>query len=290
MPEDVVVCCFQCKLFQGQQVFVILSVTIQMNKQRKFKCKVCGEKQSFRHVVEFACFEIDLCKKWLPKGYPGCCTAIKQEERRAGRTSPRCGKWRVPCATKRGSSDRKQVESVLGCSLSISSLSGRSQQNLRRRRSTTIHGLLQIPRCYFLPELQGRKGRQDSRSKEDMQRRSGNMMFQSHWSNWNHTSSWTMKSFQNLVVSMEWRIERRMEFSARMIHTNHTISRIHTSHTTSRILTNHTTSVTLSIPLARPKIPLHHSIGTMLWSLLVPSRPQHYQRKRRTNKDRERSQ
>ena len=40
MPEYVAVCCFQCKLFQGQQ----------LNKQRKFKCKVCGEKQSFRHI------------------------------------------------------------------------------------------------------------------------------------------------------------------------------------------------------------------------------------------------
>lgn len=181
-------CCFQCKLFQGQQVFVILSVTHQMNKQRKFKCKVCGEKQSFRHVVEFACFQIDLCKKRLPKGYSGCCAGIKQEERRAGRTSPHCGKRRIPHATKRGSSDRKQVEPVFGCSLSISSLKGRSQQNLRRR-STTIQGLLQIPRCYFLPELQGRKGRRDSRSKEGIQRRSGNMMLPSHWSNWNQTSS-----------------------------------------------------------------------------------------------------
>lgn len=269
MPEYVVVCCFQCKLFQGQQVFAILSVTLQMNKLRKFKCKVCGEKQSFRHVVEFARFQIDLCKKWLPKGYPGCCAGIKQKERRAGRTSPHCGKWRIPHATKRSSSDRKQVESVLGCSLSISRLNGRSQQNLRRR-STKIQGLLRILRCYFLPELQGKKGRQGSRSKEGMQRRSGNMKPQSHWSKWNHTSSWTMKSFQNPVVSMEWRIEHGVEFSARIKNTNHTINRI--NHT------NHTINATLSIPLTYPKIPLHHSIETMLWPLLMPSPPPHCQR------------
>ncbi|KAK8832828.1 hypothetical protein WA577_001646, partial [Blastocystis sp. JDR] len=40
MPEYIVVCCYECKLFQGQQV----------NKQKKFTCKVCGAKQSVRHI------------------------------------------------------------------------------------------------------------------------------------------------------------------------------------------------------------------------------------------------
>lgn len=146
-----------------------------MNKLRKFKCKVCGEKQSFRHVVEVACFHIDLCKKWLPKGYPGCCTGTKQEERRTGRTSSSWGKWRIPKATKRGSSNRKQVESVFGRSLSFSSLNGRSQQNLKRR-STKTQDLSQILRYYFHLGLQGRKDRQGSRGKEGTQRRLGNRM------------------------------------------------------------------------------------------------------------------
>ncbi|KAK8796428.1 hypothetical protein WA588_000563, partial [Blastocystis sp. NMH] len=40
MPTYIAVCCYQCKMFQGQQE----------NKQKKFKCKVCGAKQSFRHI------------------------------------------------------------------------------------------------------------------------------------------------------------------------------------------------------------------------------------------------